>query len=118
MAGRYGQDQLGKFLNIAVIVLLVISLIFGFWLGVVSSVLYVLALALMVYNYYRMFSRQIYKRAAENQKFLNWKARLQQMKTHRFFQCPKCQTKVRVPKGKGKICITCPKCKEEFLKRT
>ena len=124
MAGRYGQDQLGKFLNIAVIVIFVISIVFSFLSGIsvvfglISSFLYFCALALLLYNYYRMFSRQIYKRTAENQKFLNAKAHMKQRKTHCFFKCPKCKTKVRVPKGKGKICITCPKCKDEFIKIT
>lgn len=118
MAGRYGQDQLGKFLNIAIIVLFVIAILLSFVSGVAYIVCYVLAVALLVYNYYRMFSRQIYKRAAENQKFLNVKTHLKQMKTHKFFRCPKCKTKVRVPKGKGKICITCPKCREEFIEKT
>ncbi len=118
MAGRYGQDQLGKFLNIAIIVLFVVAILLSFVSGVAYIVCYVLAVTLLAYNYYRMFSRQIYKRAAENQKFLNFKAHLKQMKTHKFFRCPKCKTKVRVPRGKGKICITCPKCREEFIEKT
>lgn len=118
MMGRYGVDQLGKFLNIAVLVLFVVSIVLSFISGVASSILYLLTLVLIVYNYFRMFSRNIYKRAAENQKFLNTKAHLQQLKTHKFFRCPKCRTKVRVPRHKGKICIICPKCKEEFIEKT
>ena len=107
----------------------------------------IVALALLFWCYYRMFSRNISKRAAENQKYLNFKYRVvckvkkgkygrsagpasfaqkraqmkykqEQKKMYRFFSCPNCAQKVRVPKGKGKICITCPKCKTEFIKRS
>lgn len=118
MMGRYGQDQLGKFLNVTTLIVIGVSILLSFVSKVASYVLYIIALALMVYSYYRMFSKQIYKRAAENRKFMQIKELLKQTKTHRFYQCPKCKTKVRVPKGKGKICITCPKCHEKFIKKT
>lgn len=118
MVGRYGPDQFGKFLNVTTLIIIGVSILLSFFSKVASYVLYIIALALMVYSYYRMFSKQIYKRAAENRKFLNIQSLFKQLKTHCFFQCPKCKTKVRVPRGKGKICITCPKCKEEFIKKT
>ena len=88
-----------------------------------------LGLFLIGYSYFRMFSKNIPARYAENQKFLNirynvmvkWnlkKKHLIESKTHRFFKCPQCKQKVRVPKGRGKICITCPKCKTEFVKKS
>ena len=123
MQGRNGMDELGKALNIGVIVLLVLS-IFTKW-----SVFYILALALMVYMYFRVFSKNTPKRYAENQKYRNFRYDLaikrnnkkkewQQRKIYRFFHCPMCKQRVRVPKGRGKICITCPKCKAEFIKRS
>ena len=118
MMGRYGQDQFGKFINLVTLIVLGVSIVLSFLSKVASYIFYTIALALMVYSYYRMLSKQIYKRAAENRKFLQIKDLLKQTKTHCFFQCPKCKTKVRVPKGKGKICITCPKCAEKFIKKT
>ena len=83
----------------------------------------------MAYEYYRMMSRRIEQRYAENQKYLNGRYRLvvywnrewehfKQRRDYRFYRCPSCKQKVRVPKGKGRICITCPKCKEEFIKKS
>ena len=123
MQGRNGMDEFGKALNIGVIVLLVLSILTK-W-----SVFYILALALMVYMYFRVFSKNTPKRYAENQKYRNFrydaaikwnnkKKEWQQRKIYRFFRCPACRQRVRVPKGRGKICITCPKCKAEFIKRS
>ena len=123
MQGRNGVDQLGKTLNTVTLVLLIISM-FTRW-----TILYVIALVLMVYTYFRIFSKNIPKRYAENQKFCNWrydmaikknkrKQEWEQRKIYRFFRCPMCKQKVRVPKGRGKICITCPKCRQEFVKRS
>lgn len=123
MQGRNGVDQLAKTLNTITLVLLLLSIFSGWML------LYILALGLMVYTYFRIFSKNIPKRYAENQKFCNWrydmairknkkKQEWQQRKIYRFFRCPMCKQKVRVPKGRGKICITCPKCRAEFVKRS
>lgn len=90
---------------------------------------YWIGLGLMIYSLYRMFSRNVSKRYEENQKFLNYryqaavkkdaaKKRWAQRSIYRFYKCPSCKQKVRVPKGRGKICITCPKCKTEFVKRS
>ena len=83
----------------------------------------------MVYEYYRMMSKKIEQRYAENQKYLNGRYRLvvkwnrrkehfRQRRDYHFYRCPSCKQKVRVPKGKGRICITCPKCKKEFIKKS
>ena len=123
MSGRYGADQLSRVLLIASLVFLIISMFTG-W-----NLLYLAALILMGYTYFRMFSRNISKRYAENQKYLNWRYRMvakkdlqkkhwEQRKIYHFYKCPSCKQKVRVPKGKGKICITCPKCKMEFVRKS
>ncbi len=123
MVGRYGADEFGKFLSAGVLVCLVVSLITGF------DAAYWIGLSLIFYSYFRMFSKNVSKRYAENQKYLNlrykavakWnliKKHFKESKTHRFFKCPQCKQKVRVPKGRGKICITCPKCKTEFVKKS
>jgi len=123
MAGRYGADQLGQVIMGISLVLLVISM-FSRW-----NIFYVLALGLMIYEYYRMMSKKVSKRYEENQKFMNlryravvkWnqkKEHFRQRKIYHFYKCPSCKQKIRVPKGKGKICITCPKCKTEFIKKS
>lgn len=126
MEGRYGSDQLSRAINIVVCVLAVIALIgSSTWL----SVLWYPALILLVYSYYRMLSRNIYKRQQENQWYLDKTARLRskfrmgkdqfrQRKDYKFFTCPRCNTTVRVPRGKGTINITCPKCRERFTRKS
>ena len=123
MQGRNGFDQFSQFLNIVVVVLFVISL-FTKW-----KKLYTIGLGVMAYMYFRVFSKNISKRYMENQKFCNlrydvsikWnkmKKEWEQRKIYRFYHCPICSQKVRVPKGRGKICITCPKCRSEFIKKS
>lgn len=122
MQGRYGNDQFNRFLMFLAMVLLVISL-FG------ANICYFLAIVVMVYAYYRMFSRKIYKRSGENQKYLQyeWKIRskfqkkkseMKQRKTHHIYKCPNCRQKIRVPRGRGRIAITCRKCGHEFIKKS
>lgn len=123
MAGRYGLDALNKLLLILGALLLVVMWIWPY--RVFEAVFFVL----LIYAYFRMFSRNITKRYAENQKYLQLTAgvrnffsrrknRFQQRKRYRFFKCPKCGQQVRVPKGKGKISIRCPKCGESFVKKS
>ena len=115
MQGRYGNDKLNTTI---LIVALVISLLQLFMPN------YGLRWALMLISYgflgwaiFRMLSRNTYKRYEENRKYLRFLDRLKD-KDHRYFDCPRCHQAVRVPKGKGKISITCPKCKEKFIKKT
>ena len=123
MYGRNGVDSLGKFvLAISIIVMLLAgwtdSLILSYlsWIGI-------------IYLYFRMFSRNIYKRSSENQWYLNktYKVRtffyrqknlLLQRKTHHIYKCPTCRQKIRVPRGKGRIEIRCPKCNTRFIKKS
>lgn len=121
MMGRYGMDAFSKFLMIVWLVL------WGIDLFANSGILSLLSLGLLIYMYYRMFSRNIQKRYQENVKYLNIKNQIvskfrseksimKQRKTHHIYKCPTCKQKIRIPKGKGRICITCPKCKTEFTK--
>lgn len=122
MQGRYGSDQLSRFLMFLVMVCLVLSL-FGL------RFFYVIGIALLVYSYFRIFSRNLYKRRAENtaylqcgykarQKMATWKRDMQQRKTHHIYRCPSCKQKIRVPRGKGRIEIRCPKCNQTFIKKS
>ena len=105
MTGRNGVDQLGWFL----LILSVVIRIIGFRL--LADIFLVLTLC-------RTFSRNIPKRYAENQKFTQFFARIKGRKNYRYFKCPGCKTQVKVPKGKGTVRITCPSCKEKFVKKT
>ena len=119
MAGRYGSDQLNRLLSVLCLVLLVLAMIFN---GTkVSSVLWIVSFALRMRVYFRMFSKNIYKRTAENNSYMRFrynflkkfrmiKERWTQRKDYKFFSCPACHTTLRVPKGKGKINIVCRKC--------
>jgi len=83
----------------------------------VNLLLTLLSYGCMFWAIFRSFSRKTYLRYQENRKFLML---LDQIKDreHRYYDCPRCRQPVRVPRGKGKIAITCPKCREKFVKKT
>ena len=123
MIGRYGPDHLGFSMIIISLVLALLYAAIGVTpLLLISYIVFGLAI-------YRMLSRNIYRRRAENDKFIRYwwpirtriirvVERIKQRRTHRFFVCPGCKKKLRVPKGKGKLQITCPKCAEKFFRKT
>lgn len=115
MEGRYGTDKLNMvILGCALVIVVVYSFIPA---GAVQLILWALSYALMIWAIFRCLSRNTYKRYEENRKFLRV---IEQIKDreHRYFNCPRCRQRVRVPRGKGKISITCPKCREKFTKNT
>ena len=123
MNGRYGVDGLGKATLVITLIFLVLNMF------IPKAPFYLLALVFLVISYFRMFSRNINKRYTENQWFESKFARIRQMfsksknyseirKTNRIFVCPNCKQKVKVPKGKGRISIHCPKCGTDFIKRS
>ena len=125
MAGRNGNDQLNIFLLIVDVVLIVLSTI---WKSA-SGVLYPLVLALLVYIYFRMFSRNVYKRREEIGKYMRLKYKVDaalrlrkerwvQRKDYKFFTCPSCRTSLRVPRHRGKVKIVCRKCGTSFFGKT
>lgn len=122
MYGRYGTDKFNSFLMAAALVLLVLSWFFG-------RIFFLLAIVALGYAYFRMFSKDYEKRSAENSKYMSVKYKVHsvfsryrkmwsQRKTHRFYKCPNCKQQIRVPKGHGRIQITCPKCRTVFEKTT
>ena len=115
MMGRYGVDKL----NIALL-----------WIGAGASILslftriapvylllVLISYTMMFWAFFRMLSRNTYKRYQENRKYLML---VQQLKDreHRYYDCPRCKQQTRVPRGKGKISITCTKCGEKFIRKT
>lgn len=121
MYGRYGMDILSKHLNIAALILIVLSWFF--------SPLYPLSLVLLAWSMFRTYSKNMYSRARERDTYLRFinklrrrakllKSRWRDRKTHRFFKCPGCKEYLRVPKGGGEVHITCPKCRHEIIRKT
>lgn len=115
MTGRYGTDKLSLTLLVASLVLSVFSTFLG--TSVAHLVLTLMSYGLMFWALFRVFSRNTYARYEENRKFLRFFDQLKD-RQHRYFNCPKCRQSVRVPRGKGKIAITCPRCKERFIQKT
>ena len=115
MTGRYGTDKLSLTLLVVAMVLSILSSFMG--TSLLNPVLTLLSYVLMFWALFRVFSRKTYARYEENRKFLRFFDQLKD-RTHRYFACPKCRQTVRVPRGKGKIAITCPRCKERFIKKT
>ena len=120
MIGRYGTDEFNNFLTIIVFITIVISIF-------VDNKFSMFATIFLIYLYFRMFSRNYSARRAENAAFLRVKYKItgyftpqarEQRKHFHIYKCPQCKQKIRIPRGKGKIQITCPKCRHEFIKRS
>lgn len=123
MHGRYGIDSLSNFLMIFACVLVFANIFIR------NNIVNTLGLAMLIYAYYRVFSKNISRRSAENSWFLGKTYRVRRYfykkrdivrlrRTHHIYRCPKCRQRVKVPRGKGKIAITCPKCRNEFVRRS
>ena len=115
MAGRYGTDRLNMAILGVGLAASLLSVLIKF--APVNLVLFFLSYGMMFWAIFRSLSRNTYKRYQENRKFLQLTGRMKD-REHRYFDCPKCRQMVRVPRGKGKISITCPRCREKFVKKT
>ena len=126
MYGRYGVDQLGRAMLIFALVLCVRSL---FVPRRLSGIIYYISLILIILMYIRMFSKNIQKRYQENNKYLSLKASFlrkfqrekeifSQRRFYHFYRCPRCRQRIRIPRGKGRIEIRCPKCSQTFIKKS
>lgn len=122
MTGRYGTDDLNKALTTAYFVLLIISIFTKGVAKLVFSLLWALLFALALF---RMLSKNIYKRLAENRKYLAITAKLKSKitlyksmwrdrNTHVYKKCPHCKAVIRLPKKHGEHSVDCPKCRREF----
>jgi hypothetical protein len=123
MRGRYGHDELNRVLSASALAFCFISLIIQ-WLSLSS-----LSMALVIICIFRSFSKNTGARAREANYYFSLKSRfirfagnitaqVRQRMTHRIFSCPSCGRRCRVPKGKGRIRITCKGCGAQFVKRT
>lgn len=124
MVGRYGIDQLSNGLNFIFFVIIIIGLITN------NMIFLYLSLIPMFYNYYRIFSKNFSKRYNENRIYTNFmspyynmmdkiKSKIQKKKkkdkkNYKYFTCKSCGQELRIPRGKGKVTITCPRCKHSF----
>ncbi len=115
MQGRYGSDKLNTALLVVGLISCFLSMLTG--TGIVSFLFTLISYVFMGMVIFRMLSRNTYKRYQENRKYLRFLERLKD-KEHRHFDCPRCHQPVRVPRHKGKISITCPKCREKFIRKT
>lgn len=120
MVGRYGTDELNRFILAAVFVTVVLNLFFR------SGLLIWIELVCLILTYLRMFSKNTGARFKENQKYLNLrfrteeklkrlKPRLEEARRYKIFKCPDCGQKLRIPRGHGKISIHCRKCGRDFM---
>ena len=115
MAGRYGTDKLSMTMLVVSLILSLVGTVVKF--PILNLLLTAVSYVLMFWAIFRSFSRNTYKRYQENRKFLQFFDRLKD-REHRYYDCPNCRQPVRVPRGKGKIAITCPRCRERFVRKT
>ena len=115
MTGRYGTDKLNTVILMTGVIICFIAMFVPS--AHVTLILTLIAYILMFWAMFRTLSRNTYKRYQENRRFLMLLDRIKD-RQHRYYSCPRCRQPVRVPRGKGKIAITCPKCKEKFIKKT
>ena len=123
MYGRYGLDSLSKMLVVCALVIDLISALAN------SIVISVIALVPFIVAVLRILSKNKAKRVKENYRYLSYtqqirknarklKQRIMELRTHKYYKCPSCKTKLRVPRGKGQIRIVCRKCGTSFTGKT
>lgn len=117
--GRYGIDELYKFLFILFWIIAILSIFIR------NPIIYLLEILICVFMFYRSLSRNIYKRQSENMRYLKMRDKVKgkitlqkikwsERKTHIYRKCPNCKAEIRLPKKKGKHVCTCPRCKKDF----
>lgn len=122
MIGRHGSDQLSFALLLGGIILSLLTSITRI------GIFYYIGLAAYIWSIFRMFSRNRVKRAAENQKYLNFRnqfksntsqffVRMKNAKKYRYFRCPECKARLRLPRKVGEVTVTCGKCRHQFRQK-
>ncbi len=120
MYGRCGVDQLNLFLLSVVIFLSLASVILSVIGGVctlIGMLVNLLSHLILLWYLFRFLSRNLEKRILENRRFLSLFSRIKD-RQNRYYRCPNCKQTVRVPRGRGKVCIKCPRCNEKFIRKT
>ena len=123
MMGRYGTDGLNQFLSFVSIALLLVAIVTRL------SIFTLLGFLALILCYYRTFSRNISKRTEENYRYYTFKDRIDSKfrglkdqwanrKLYHYYRCPQCRQKLRVPRGRGRIQISCPRCGTQFIKKS
>lgn len=123
MQGRYGIDSLSNFLLVAGMILVILNIFVRNWF------ITLLVWILLVFSYMRILSKNYARCSAQNEWFLKKTRKLRDFfyrqnahmrirRTHHIYSCPGCGQKIKIPRGKGKIVITCPKCRIEFTKKS
>lgn len=129
MIGRYGADQLWRALLIFYLISIIITNIVYRFSKIAYYSLSVLSLAIIIFAIFRVFSKNIDARRKENQdwlrftgsvkqKFMFQREKAKQRKTHKFVKCRQCKKTLRLPRYKGKLNVTCPHCKNNFVVNT
>lgn len=118
MYGRYGIDRFHYFLMILFLIIAVANCF------VRTFLLQLLQSGLLVYMFFRVFSKNIYKRSRENEWFLRGKSKAVDFinfqknkasdKSHCYKKCPHCKSKLRLPRKRGRHTVECPRCKKDF----
>ena len=127
MQGRYGIDTFSRFLLIVGLAVVFLAALLSD--GIIGFILYCVGWVLVIYCYFLMFSRNVSKRYGENQKFLARTAKIRgffrgqmniwrQRRVYHIYTCPNCRQKIRIPRGKGRIEVRCPKCGTTFIKNS
>lgn len=122
MVGRRGPDELSLALLISGLVLSFVSSVTGIGL------FYLIGMVAYVFSIYRILSRKIEKRYAENVKFLSfWRKatgsvrqfinRMKNMRSYKYFKCPECHSRLRLPRKVGEVTVTCGKCHYAFKQK-
>ena len=114
MQGRYGSDKLNTAILVAGLIACFLAMVMPWSIHLILTTV---SYGLMGWAIFRMLSRNTYKRYQENRKYLRFMERIKD-REHKYFDCPRCRQPVRVPRGKGKIAITCPKCQEKFIRKS
>lgn len=122
MYGRYGNDQLNLFLMGLYLLLYLVFMFTGL------DVLYFVSFALLALTLFRLLSRNMERRRMENMKFMkaagpaiSWfrlRRNMRRDKEHVYFKCPSCGQRLRVPRGRGKITVTCRSCGASFEEKS